>query len=164
MNHTAQPENTRDPRRMVTFTVGAEEFGVPIRSVREIVRMMKITAVPDTPADIRGIVNLRGSVIPIVDLRRRFHVEHTQDPEDRRIVVLDMADQAVGFLVDRVGRVLSVDNERVNPPPERATTASAPFIDGIVNLEDRLIILLDPGRLIAGETCEKTGRPVSRAA
>ncbi len=163
-NEAAQTANPAESRRMVTFIVGTEEYGVPILSVREIVRMMHITTVPDSPEDIRGIVNLRGSVIPIVDLRCRFRMQSHEAPDDQRIIVLELTDHTVGFIVDSVGQVLNADSGQIDPPPETTANASAAFIDGIVKLEDRLVILLDPGKLIAGETLDKVARAAPAAA
>ena len=115
-------EQTRAERdeeilQLVTFHIGEEEFGVNILDVREINRMMEITRVPHAPEFVEGVINLRGQVIPIVDLRRRFGLKAVEHDKNTRIVVVELADKVVGFLVDSVSEVLRVPNSVVEPPP-----------------------------------------------
>ena len=163
-NTGEQSQQTMDIRRMVTFTAGTEEFGVPILAVREIVRMMEITIVPNSPPDVEGIVNLRGKVIPVVDLRRRFRMENADKADEQRIIVLELGEHTVGFTVDTVGQVLSADSDQIEHPPTVSSGNSAAFIDGIVKLDDRLVILLDPNKLISGEVLDQLDEATPMAA
>ncbi|MBI5017384.1 MAG: chemotaxis protein CheW [Deltaproteobacteria bacterium] len=140
----------RDPEilQLVTFHVGQEEFGVDILDVREINRLMDITRVPHAPEFVEGVINLRGQVIPVVDLRRRFGLEAAGRDKNNRIVVLELGGKVVGFLVDSVSEVLRVSKTLVEPPPAIAGGIDTDYIRGVVKLEDRLLVLLDLQRLL----------------
>lgn len=141
--------------QLVTFHVEEEEFGVNILDVREINRMMEITRVPHAPDFVEGVINLRGQVIPVVDLRKRFGLPSVERTKEARIVVVELGDKVVGFLVDSVSEVLRVTHARVEPPPPIVGGIESEYIQGVVKLEDRLLILLDLQRLLTqGETQE----------
>lgn len=129
--------------QLVVFNLGEEDFGVAIDQVREIIRMTGITTVPKAPASVLGVINLRGKVIPVVSLRERFGFEAQEPTEATRIVVCDMGDQTVGFVVDAVTEVLRVGDEAIEPAPQAATGVESRFISGIGKVDDRLIIVLD---------------------
>jgi purine-binding chemotaxis protein CheW len=161
---TSNASNTTD-RQLVTFLLDREEYGVPILSVREINRMMEITTVPHSPRDVLGVINLRGKIIPVVDLRRRFGMgEPTTADLDQRIVVLELETRSVGFVVDSVGEVLRVGADRLDTAPTVATSGGADFVDGIAKLEDRLVIILDPNKLISAKELAKIDTPPALAA
>lgn len=134
--------------QLVTFNVGEEEFGVGILAVREINRMMEITRVPHAPDFVEGVVNLRGQVIPVVDLRKRFNLEAAEHDKSSRIVVVELNEKVVGFLVDSVSEVLRVDYSMVEPPPAIIAGIEREYLEGVVKLEDRLLILLNLRRLL----------------
>jgi purine-binding chemotaxis protein CheW len=140
----------RDPEilQLVTFHVGKEEFGVDILDVREINRLMDITRVPHAPEFVEGVINLRGQVIPVVDLRRRFGLDAGERDKNNRIVVLELGGKVVGFLVDSVSEVLRVSTALVEPPPSIAGGIDSDYIRAVVKLEDRLLVLLDLHRLL----------------
>ncbi|MBI5444886.1 MAG: chemotaxis protein CheW [Deltaproteobacteria bacterium] len=141
--------------QLVTFHVGDEEFGVEILDVREINRMMDITRVPHAPEFVEGVINLRGQVIPVVDLRKRFGLSAGERDKNTRIVVVELGGSVVGFLVDSVSEVLRVSRAVVEPPPSIVGGIESDYIDGVVKLEDRLLILLDLQKLLnGGETRE----------
>lgn len=137
--------------QLVTFEVGTEEYAIPILSVQEINRMMQITRVPQSPAFVEGVINLRGKIIPVVDLRKRFGIETDEATGDERIVVVEVAGAAgtrvLGFTVDRVNEVLRVPSEIVDPTPAMATGADSDYVQGVGKLDDRLLILLNLDRL-----------------
>ncbi|MHB8764651.1 MAG: chemotaxis protein CheW [Deferrisomatales bacterium] len=144
--------------QLVTFHVGAEEFGVDILHVREINRMMEITRVPHAPEFVEGVVNLRGQVIPVVDLRKRFGLAAVAHDKNTRIVVVELTDKVVGFLVDSVSEVLRVPASLIEPPPPIVGSVDSKYIEGVVRLEDRLMILLDLQWLLTrGESHELEG-------
>lgn len=143
-------EREEDILQLVTFHVGDEEFGVGILDVREINRMMEITRVPHAPDFVEGVINLRGQVIPVVDLRKRFGLTETERDKSARIVVVELGDKVVGFLVDSVSEVLRVPQTLVEPPPPIVGGIDSEYIRGVVKLEDRLLILLDLYRLLSG--------------
>ncbi len=144
--------------QLVTFHVDQEEFGVDILDVREINRMMEITRVPHAPEFVEGVINLRGQVIPVVDLRKRFGLAPAKRDKSNRIVVVELSDKVVGFLVDSVSEVLRVPNCVVEPSPPIVGGLDREYIQGVVKLEDRLLILLDLRKLLNhGEAQELEG-------
>jgi purine-binding chemotaxis protein CheW len=129
--------------QLVVFDLAAEGYGVDISAVREIIRMQDITKVPGAPPFVEGIINLRGSVIPVVDLRKRFALEASERNRDNRILVVDIGGQDIGVVVDAVTEVLRITADSVEPPSAVITTADSVYLLGIVKLEGRLVILLD---------------------
>jgi purine-binding chemotaxis protein CheW len=133
--------------QLVTFTIGDEEFGVDILKVREINRMMDITRVPKSPHYVEGVVNLRGKVIPVIDLRKRFDMEPRESDKETRIVVVEVDSKTIGFIVDSVSEVLRIPADTVEPPPPFVADVDAEYISGVGKLDDRLLILLDLEKL-----------------
>ncbi len=152
-----QPEETEvrevDQKliQLVTFSIGEEEFGVDILRVQEIIRTMEITKVPRAPEFVEGVINLRGKVIPIVDLRRRFGQESKEHDKYTRIIVMEIDMMIVGFVVDSVSEVLRIPANSVQPPPPVVSGMDSEYIEGVGKLEDRLLILLDLNLLLSGE-------------
>lgn len=147
--------------QLVTFMVGAEEFAIPILSVQEINRMMEITRVPKSPAFIEGVINLRGKIIPVMDLRKRFNVEPSSDLSDSRIVVVEVAHRVIGFTVDRVNEVLRIDSGIIEPPPSMVSGVDSEYVQGVGKLDDRLLILLNLDRLFSDEDLKRVDRTTS---
>ncbi|MDF1555181.1 MAG: chemotaxis protein CheW [Deferrisomatales bacterium] len=139
-----------DILQLVTFHVGDEEFGVDILTVREINRMMEITRVPHAPVFVEGVINLRGQVIPVVDLRTRFQLDAVEHDKSTRIVVVELSEKVVGFLVDSVSEVLRVPRDLIEPAPPIVGSIDSEYIEGVVKLDDRLLILLDLQKLLSG--------------
>ncbi|RME26985.1 MAG: chemotaxis protein CheW [Candidatus Zixiibacteriota bacterium] len=137
-----------DELQLVSFNIGSEEFGVDILKVQEINRMVEITKVPQAPHYVEGVINLRGKVIPIVDLRKRFNMELKEPDKNTRIVVVDISGNIIGMIVDAVSEVLRLPAGTIEPPPEIATGVNAEYIKGVAKLEDRLLIFLDLSRVI----------------
>lgn len=134
--------------QLVSFTIGSEEFGVDILKVQEINRMVEITRVPQAPVYVEGVINLRGKVIPIVDLRKRFGFEVKAHDKNTRIVVVDIGGTILGMIVDAVSEVLRLSSSTIEAPPEIATGVNSDYIKGVAKLEDRLLIFLDLSRVI----------------
>ncbi|MFN2266764.1 MAG: chemotaxis protein CheW [Desulfonatronovibrio sp.] len=137
--------------QLVTFKVGSEEFGIEIFSVKEIIRMLNITKVPKAPDFVEGVVNLRGKVIPIIDMRKRFGLDSLNHDKHTRIVVVELEEVMVGFVVDAVSEVLRIPADTVEPPPSVVAGIDAEYIDGVGKLEDRLLIMLDLNKLLKTE-------------
>ncbi len=131
---------------LVTFRLGREEYGIEIASVQEIIRATDITPVPGAPSHVRGVINLRGKIIPVVDLRTRFSLPATEAGESQRIVVVELGQKRIGMLVDSVSQVIKVPAGVVEEMPEEATSIDENFIRGVGKLENRLIIILDLNR------------------
>lgn len=134
--------------QLVTFTLGNEEYAVDILKVQEINRMKEITRVPNSPQYVEGVINLRGKVIPVVNLRKKFGLAERENDEQSRIMIMDIQGITMGLVVDSVSEVLRVPSNIVEPTPPMASNISTEFIKGIAKLEDRLIILLDMDRLL----------------
>jgi purine-binding chemotaxis protein CheW len=138
--------------QLVSFNIGGEEFGVDILKVQEINRMLEVTRVPNAPEYVDGVINLRGKVIPIIDLRRRFDMERKEHDKNTRIVVVELKGKVVGFVVDAVSEVLRIPKSVTEPPPPIVAGINADYITAVGKLEDRLLILLDlEGVLSDGE-------------
>ncbi len=135
--------------QLVTFKLGKEEFGVDIMKVQEIIRMQKITQVPNAPDYVKGLLNLRGKVIPVIDIRKRFQLECDQDAEQTRIVVVDIDGQIIGITVDAVSEVLRLPHEKIEPVPPTVTNVDTEYLKGVGKLEGRLLILLDLDRFLS---------------
>jgi purine-binding chemotaxis protein CheW len=133
--------------QLVVFSLGDEDFGVPIAQVREINRLVPITAIPKAPPSVLGVINLRGKVIPVICLRERFGFPAAIHDEATRIVVSEIAGQTVGFVVDAVTEVLRLEDSAIEPAPESASGVDAAFLKGIGKLDNRLIIVLDLERV-----------------
>jgi len=134
--------------QLVTFRLGNEEYAVDILRVQEINRMKEITRVPNTPAYVEGVINLRGKVIPVVNLRHKFSLDDKDDDTQSRIMIMDIQGITMGLVVDGVSEVLRIPGDIVEPTPPMASNISTEFIKGIAKLEDRLIILLDMDMLV----------------
>jgi purine-binding chemotaxis protein CheW len=134
--------------QLVTFTLGSEQYAVDILKVQEINRMSDIARVPNSPAYVEGVINLRGRVIPVVNLRDRFGLAEKARDEQSRIMIMDIQGLTIGVMVDAVSEVLRIPASTVEPTPPMATEISSRFIRGIAKLEDRLIILIDMDQLI----------------
>lgn len=149
---TRETGRAGDQLQLVSFVLAGEEFAVDILAVQEINRMMDLTRVPQSPPEVEGVINLRGKIIPVVDLRKRFGMPAVERTEQSRIVVVEINKRVLGFLVDRVNEVLRIDRGIVEPAPRMACSIESEFIAGVGKLEDRLLILLDLNKLFAGET------------
>lgn len=147
--NTKSSEKSAGLLQLVTFALGYEEYGVDILKVHEINRMREITKVPNAASDMEGVINLRGKVIPIVNLRRKFGLAHKENDDSSRIMIMDVHGATMGLIVDAVSEVLRIPSNIVEPPPPMATDMTTEFIMGIAKLEDRLIILLELDRLFA---------------
>ena len=141
--------------QLVTFSIGEEEFGVDILKVQEIIRTMEITKVPRAPAFVEGVINLRGKVIPIIDLRRRFNLAPKAHDKNTRIIDCVINNILVGFVVDAVAEVLRIPSNTVEPPPPVVAGIGSDYISGVGQLKDRLLIMLDLDKLLSSEDMEK---------
>jgi purine-binding chemotaxis protein CheW len=135
--------------QFLTFTIGAEEYGVDIMAVREIKGWTETTRLPGTPDFMRGVINLRGLIIPIFDLRTRFHLGHTEATGKHVVIVLAVGDRNIGILVDAVSDILDTDTAAIKEPPVRegATEAEAQSVSGLISHNDRMVVLLDVEKL-----------------
>lgn len=142
-------------QQYVAFELAGETYGVDIACVREIYNWKKATTVPQAPSFVEGVINLRGSVVPVIDLRKRFGLPETEPTKDTRIVVVEMKGLTIGMVVDAVSEVLRISSDQVEPPPPVVVGIGAEFIVGVAKLEERLIILVDLEKVLSvGEQAE----------
>ncbi len=129
--------------QLVTFKLGNEEFALDILKVQEINRMVEITKVPKAPDFVEGVINLRGRVIPIVDIRKKFHLNIKEATKETRIIVVNIMSKTIGLIVDSVSEVLRINSSTIQPPPPLIAGLDSDYIKGVGKLDERLIILLD---------------------
>ncbi len=137
--------------QLVSFRVGDEEFAVDILKVHEINRMLDVTRVPNAPEHIEGVINLRGKVIPVIDLRSRFGMAKKEKDKNTRIVVVEVSGKIVGFVVDAVREVLRIPKSITEPTPKMATNVATDYITAVGKLDDRLLILLDLDKVLSAQ-------------
>ncbi len=145
--HTAA--STEDPLQFVIAGIGREEFAIDVLSVQEIIRLVELTRLPKAPPFVEGVINLRGRIIPVLNLRRRFGLSETTVTDRQRIVVVMVRQRMVGLLVDEVAEVLRIGLSAIEPPPSiMGSSTGAEFTRGVGRLDDRLIVVLDLERLL----------------
>ncbi|MDX2037163.1 MAG: chemotaxis protein CheW [Isosphaeraceae bacterium] len=144
----------RDPRRgdsaviqLVGFRLAEEDYAIAITKIQEIILMKPITRLPEVPVFIEGLINLRGSVIPIVHLRKRFGLPHRDFDDETRTIVVNLEDRTIGFIVDAVTQVMRINADDVQPVPLSVRSHDRRHISGLAKLEDRLLIILDIEKL-----------------
>lgn len=147
-NGTQEKVESLEILQLVSFKIGNEEFGVDILNVQEINKMTQITKVPNAPDFVEGVINLRGRIIPVIDLRTRLKLERKEHDKDTRIIVVDLNNKTVGFIVDAVREVLRVPVNITEAPPEIVTGIDSEFIKSVGKLDDRLLILMDLNKII----------------
>ncbi len=154
-NQTQTKTESTEILQLVSFKIANEEFGVDILNVQEINKMTQITKVPNAPDFVEGVINLRGRVIPIIDLRTRLKLEKKEHDKETRIIVVEIANKTVGFIVDAVKEVLRIPTSIIEPPPQLATGIDSDFIRAVGKLEDRLLILIDLEKVLTEQDKEQ---------
>ncbi len=153
METTLEPRDTRTTTlggKYLTFSLAGEEYGLEILKVREIIGIMDITAIPQVPPDVKGVINLRGKVIPVIDLRLKFGIDPTEYTDQTCIVVVDVG-ALVGVIVDTVQEVLDISDEQIDPPPPLGASVDTTFILGMGKIKDDVKILLDIDKVLGSE-------------
>lgn len=142
-------------QKHLTFRLGGEDYGIPIVNVIEIIGIQPVTDLPEVPPWIRGVVNLRGRVVPVMDVRLRFGMPEREYDDRTCIIVASMDGENVGLIVDAVREVMSIPPDQVTPPPTVGSSAANQYIHGLGMVGERVVILLDTGRLLYGEARER---------
>ncbi len=142
--------------QLVGFIIGEELFGVDILKVQEIIKETPITPIPDSPEFIEGVINLRGNIIPVIDLRKRLKLLQKEKAERSWIIILNINNRVTGFIVDSVTQVLKVQSNQIMPPPEIvAAGLKNQYITGVCKIDERMLILLDFNRILLVEEIKK---------
>ncbi len=148
-------EESSELLQLVSFMVDKEEFGVNILCVQEINRLMQITKVPNVPDFVEGVINLRGRVIPVVDLRTKLKIQRKERDNNTRIIVVEVEGKTIGFIVDSVKEVLRIPISITEAPPEMVTGVNSEYIMAVAKLDDRLITLLNLEKILSNTEKEK---------
>ncbi len=157
LNQETDQEEKEKLMQLVGFVIGREMFGVDILMVQEIIRETPITPIPNAPDFIEGVINLRGNIIPVIDLRRRLNLRHAGAPDGNIwIMILNVEGRVTGFIVDSVTQVLKVPANSIKPPPDIVVSGlHSQYITGVCRIDQRLLILLDFDRILLVEEIKK---------
>lgn len=137
--------------RYLTFYLSQEQYGIAIDKIKEIIAMMNVTNVPNTPSFMRGVINLRGSIIPIVDTRLRFNMQEREDDMYTAIIIIEVEKTNIGFIVDRVEEVSSIDVAHLSEPPKFGNSVDTDFICNVAQIEDEVVMILDVLKLFEAD-------------
>lgn len=138
-------------KQMVLFELGSETYGLDIATVHEIIRMQPITKVPKAPTYVEGVINLRGKVIPVIDIGKKFGFDKAEKGKNNRIVVVYLQDTTLGITVDAVTEVIRIPNDAIEPVSDIVTTGNSEYLQGIAKLADKMVILLALEKLLSGD-------------
>lgn len=147
--------------QLVVFSIGAELYGVGIDSVQEIVRVPDITGVPDAPDFLEGVINLRGRIVPVIDIRKRLRVKEAARTKLTRVLITENG-STVGLLVDSASEVLKIQPDAIEGPPEMISAIGVEYITGVAKIDGRLIILLDIKKILSVEDMIKVGKKLEQ--
>lgn len=137
--------------QLVTFRLADETYGIEITKVREIILMGEITQIPQAAHYVKGLINLRSTVIPVIDLRAKFGLAESDLTDESRIMVINVSNNTIGIIVDEVKEVLRIRRDQIAPPPPTVASLGREYLQGLVKLDDQLLILLDIERLLGAE-------------
>ena len=153
--------------QLVTFQLGDELYGVDIMDVKEIVKVQSVRPIPNAPYYVEGIINLRGEIIPIINLHKRFHlqklvVEDSDDlyeDDEGGFIILDIEGNKIGIIIDRINRVVSVEKGEIKPPPQMISGIGTEYIDGVINQEKSYLIILNTRKMFSARELQKILEP-----
>lgn len=137
-------------RQIVVFTLGEAAYAVGIEAVKEVVNWSRPTRVPEAPPMVEGVIDLRGDVVPVIDLAKRLKVERHRAPAEARIMVLELAGKQIGLVVDEVTEVLKIRPEQFSPPSPVTRSADDPIVQGVIKVDGRLLVLIEARQIVAG--------------
>jgi purine-binding chemotaxis protein CheW len=143
--------NKLNIEKYVSFFLKNEEYAFPISQVQEIKRVGRITRVPNAPGHVRGVMNLRGRIVPVIELKKRLRLGETAIDKESRIVVVEHGPKVLGLMVDQMAQVLNITSEQIEEPPEEVVQVQESYIRGVGKIDERMIILLDLQQIIGKE-------------
>ena len=141
-------KEAEEVRQFISFSVGEEEYGLELLRVKEVIRVREITWLPKAPSCVKGIINLRGDVIPIIDLRDKFGLESREVTAQTRVIVVEIEGRLTGLVVDSASQVVRIPSDQVDPPPQVLGRFSQELITGVGKIDDTLVILLNPDSIL----------------
>ncbi len=151
--------------QIVTFQLGGEHYGIDIMDVREIVRIQEVRQIPNAPAYVEGIFNLRGDIIPIINLHKRFNLGRAELSEDDRLlsgfIIIELNGRQLGVVIDKVSRVVTISAGQIQPPPQMMTGIGSEYIQGVTNDKAGYLIILNIQRLFNPKELQQLGRIAS---
>ena len=151
--------------QLVTFQLGEEHYGIDIMDVREIVRIQEVRPIPNAPSYVEGIFNLRGDIIPIINLHKRFQLNRALLSEDDRLlsgfIIIDLGGRELGVVIDKISRVVTTQARQIQPPPQMMTGIGADYIQGVINDMNGYLIILNIQRLFNPKELQQLGRIAS---
>jgi purine-binding chemotaxis protein CheW len=150
-------KETGELRQFISFSVGDEEYGLELLRVKEVIRVREITWLPKAPSFVKGIINLRGDVIPIIDLRDKFGLEARGHTATTRVIVVEVEGRLMGMVVDSASQVVRIPADQIDPPPPVVGGFSREFITGVGKLEDKLVILLNTDAILTVDEKDALG-------
>ncbi|MBE0403404.1 chemotaxis protein CheW [Halomonas citrativorans] len=150
-NEAVLAADEAENREFLVFSLGEEEYAIDILKVQEIRGYENVTRIANAPDFIKGVTNLRGVIVPIVDLRIKFHLENVEYGGQTVVIVVNVADRVVGIVVDGVSDVMTLTPEQIKPAPEFGVTLSSDFLSGLGSLDDRMLVLVDIDKLLTSE-------------
>ncbi len=143
--------------KFLTFVLSDEEYGIEILKVREIIGLMDITTVPQTPDHMKGVINLRGKVIPVIDLRMKFSMQEEEHTQETCVIVVEVTDTSIGIIVDSVSEVADINGGDIEDAPKFGQGIDTSFIMGLGKVKDKIIIMLDIECVLSSEELEMVG-------
>lgn len=146
---------------LVTFRLGSGEYAIDIMQAKEIIKMEKITLIPNAPYFVEGVINLRGNIIPIIDLKKRFNLEESEGDKNTGIIIAKIEDVDMGIMIDSISKVVSMANSDIQPPPSMLQGIGQRYIKGVGKMEDKLLVVLDLDKLFTNEEDDKSEEEAS---
>ena len=149
-----ESEDTMEGKFLI-FAIREEDYGISIRNITEIIGIQSVTELPDTPPFVKGVINLRGKVIPVIDVRLRFEIEEREYDDRTCIIVVNIDDVTVGLIVDSVAEVQDIPKEKIEPPPRIRSSSGSHFIQGLGKIDKEVKILLNIHKLLFDDELEQ---------
>ncbi|MCL5105562.1 MAG: chemotaxis protein CheW [Armatimonadetes bacterium] len=163
MNTELEEVSVDQSEQLVVFELAGEQYGVDIGAVNTIIRMQEVTAIPRAPSFVEGVINLRGSIIPVIDLRKRFGLTLGEITKSSRIVVVEAGGQMIGMVVDAVAETLRLNSDAIEPPSPVVTSVDSDYLRGVGKHENRLVILLDLDKVLTSKEMESLNKIEKKA-
>jgi purine-binding chemotaxis protein CheW len=153
--------NSTDMLKVIVFELNGEDYALPVDHIGAIERMHQITRVPETASFVKGVINLRGVIIPVIDLRKRFDIEEAAVTNESRMIIVNLNGIEVGIIVDAANDVIDIPKESIEAPPEVIGSVNVDYVDGVAKLEQRLIVLLNLESVLGSQEILSAGREMS---